>query len=76
MRGNRAIYNKGWKAVAIHENGSDFQEDIWELYHVENDFSESINVAEEYPEKLNELKNLWWSEAEKYGSLPLIEFHF
>ena len=38
---------------------------------VGKDFSEAINVAEKYPDKLEELKKLWWSEAEKYGSLPL-----
>ena len=71
MRGNRAIYHEGWKAVAIHKNGTDFEEDKWELYHSEQDFSEAIDVSEKHPEKLIELKDLWWSEAEKYGSLPL-----
>jgi len=60
MRGNRAI----------HKRGSDFEADPWELYHSEQDFSEAIEVSEKYPEKLKELKELWWSEAEKYGSLP------
>ncbi|MGW8369316.1 MAG: arylsulfatase [Gammaproteobacteria bacterium] len=76
MRGNRGIYSAGWKAVAIHQNGTDFSEDQWELYHVARDFSESINVAEENPEKLEQLIALWWSEAEKYGALPLTEFSF
>ena len=76
MRGNRGIYSDGWKAVAIHERGTDFDEDVWELYHVAIDFAECINVAEKYPEKLQEMKDLWWSEAEKYGSLPLVEFGF
>lgn len=71
MRGNRAIYHKGWKAVAIHKKGTDFEKDKWELYQIEQDFSEAIEVSEKYPEKLKELKALWWSEAEKYGSLPL-----
>ena len=71
MRGNRAIYHEGWKAVAIHKRGTDFEEDKWELYHSEQDFSEAIDVSEKHPEKLQELKDLWWSEAEKYGSLPL-----
>ncbi len=71
MRGNRAIYHKGWKAVAIHKRGTDFESDPWELYHTEQDFSEAIEVSEKYPDKLKELKELWWSEAEKYGSLPL-----
>ena len=71
MRGNRAIYHEGWKAVTIHKNRTDYEEDKWELYHVEQDFSEAIDVSEKHPEKLQELKDLWWSEAEKYGSLPL-----
>jgi arylsulfatase A-like enzyme len=76
MRGNRGIYSDGWKAVAIHERRTDFDEDVWELYHVAIDFAECINVAEKYPDKLQEMKDLWWSEAEKYGSLPLVEFGF
>jgi arylsulfatase A-like enzyme len=76
MRGNRAIYHNGWRAIAVHENGTDFEADNWELYHIEQDFSEEINVAEQYPEKLQELKDLWWSEAEKYGALPLFEWGF
>ncbi len=71
MRGNRAIYHEGWKAVAIHKRGTDFALDPWELYHTEQDFSEAIEVSEKYPEKLKQLKELWWSEAEKFGSLPL-----
>ena len=71
MRGNRAIYHEGWKAVAIHKRGTDYALDKWELYHVAVDFSESTDLAAEYPEKTAELKALWWSEAEKYGSLPL-----
>jgi arylsulfatase len=62
--------------VTIHVRGTDFEEDIWELYHVANDFSECINVADQHPDKLKQLKELWWSEAEKYGSLPLTEFSF
>ncbi|MCB0686881.1 MAG: arylsulfatase [Saprospiraceae bacterium] len=76
MRGNRSIYRDGWKAVAIHQNGTDFKEDIWELYHIAQDFSEAINVADRFPDLLTDLKKLWWTEAEKFGSLPLVEFHF
>lgn len=74
MRGNRAIYSDGWKAVAIHERGVPFEHDKWELYHVAEDFSEAVDVSSQYPEKLEEMKALWWSEAEKYGGLPLVEY--
>lgn len=76
LRGNRAIYHDGWKAIAIHENGTDFEDDQWELYDWENDFSEAVDLSAQYPEKLEEMKKLWWSEAEKYGALPLVEFRF
>ncbi|AEI43519.1 arylsulfatase [Paenibacillus mucilaginosus KNP414] len=71
MVGNRAIYHEGWKAVAVHRPDTDFEEDVWELYRLTEDFSEVRDVAAEYPEKLEELVQLWWSEAEKYGFLPL-----
>ncbi len=71
--GSRGIWHEGWKAVAIHTPGTTFDSDQWELYHVANDFSESVNVAAQHPQKLEELKKLWWSEAEKNGALPLLE---
>ncbi len=71
--GSRGIWHDGWKAVGIHTPGSDFGKDRWELYHVAEDFSESKDVAAAYPEKLEELKKLWWVEAEKNGALPLRE---
>ena len=71
--GSRGIWHNGWKAIGIHTPGADFDTDRWELYHVETDFSESVNLASRYPEKLDELKKLWWSEAAKNGALPLVE---
>ena len=44
--GDRAIWADGWKAVTKHQKGDPFEKDIWELYHVENDFSEIRNLAE------------------------------
>lgn len=71
--GSRSIWHKGWKAVAIHTPGTSFDSDRWELYHVTEDFSESVDLAAKNPQKLEELKKLWWSEAEKNGALPLLE---
>jgi hypothetical protein len=81
MLGSRALYHDGWKAVVFHTSpfiaydGSDvtkpFDEDVWELYHVAGDFSEVDDLAESQPEKLEELKKLWWEEAEKFQVLPL-----
>ncbi len=71
--GDRAIWHKGWKAVSRHNQGDPFEKDIWELYHVENDFSEIRNVAEAQPEKLEELISLWFLEADRYGILPMAD---
>ncbi|WP_153730874.1 arylsulfatase [Sporosarcina obsidiansis] len=70
--GNRAIWDDGWKAVTYHKHEDEFEQDKWELYHVDEDYSEKHDLADQYPEKLNELKALWWSEAKKYGALPII----
>ncbi len=43
----------------------------WELYDLRSDPTECRNVAAEHPEKLKELIDLWWSEAERYGVLPI-----
>ncbi len=70
---SRAIYADGWKALSIHKPGTAFDNDRWELYKVSEDFSETRNIVETYPDKLEELKGIWWEEAAKYGVLPLAE---
>ena len=67
MLGHRGIWSNGWKAVTYHERGIPFDDDEWELYHIEEDFSECHNLASENPEKLRELIDLWWVEAGRYG---------
>lgn len=69
--GHRAVYSDGWKAVAYHRRGEDFDTDEWELYHLTADFSEAHDLAAERPDKLAELIELWWAEAERNLVLPL-----
>jgi arylsulfatase len=71
MMGHRGIYLDGWKAVTRHQSGVPFADDDWELYHLEDDRSECRNLAAEEPERVAELVDLWWREAEEYGALPL-----
>jgi arylsulfatase A-like enzyme len=74
MLGSRGIWHQGWKAVTTHPTLSgwgNYAKDIWELYHTAEDRSESHNLAAQYPEKLQELINLWHVEAGKYQGLPL-----
>jgi len=71
--GSRSIYHQGWKAVAFHKDGTDFEDDHWELYYQPEDFTETVDLAAKRPGKLKELQELWWSEAAKNGALPLLE---
>jgi arylsulfatase len=73
LRGDRAIRHDGWRAIATHRPGTSFDQDRWELYDLARDFSEAIDVAARYPDRLRELQALWQSEAKKYGALPLVE---
>jgi arylsulfatase len=71
LLGDRGLWHDGWKVVARHEQGTDFEQDHWELYHLDRDFSECRDLAKEQPEKLREMVERWWSEAGRYGVLPL-----
>lgn len=71
LLGDRAIWHNGWKAVARHPKGNAFETDEWELYHLERDFAEIVDLSKSQPEKLRLLVDLWWREAREYGVLPL-----
>ena len=71
MLGHRGIWHDGWKAVTMHKTGTPFDEDNWELFHTDSDFSECNDLAAEHPDKLRELIDRWWVEAGKYNVLPL-----
>ena len=71
MMGHRALYADGWKAVTRHQSGTSFDDDRWELYHVAEDPSECRDLAAEMPDKVAELVDRWWAEAEEHCVLPL-----
>lgn len=71
MLGNRAIVHDGWKAVTRHVEGTPYDNDRWELYRLEEDVSETHDMAATQPKVLDRLKDLWWDEAKKYDALPL-----
>ena len=79
MMGNRAIYKDGWMASTTplrlpwinggyEPNPDDFK---WELYNVNEDFSQANNLAEKNPGKLKELQDAFDVEAKKYNVYPL-----
>jgi arylsulfatase len=57
--------------VVNHTFSKTYAEDKWELYHVEEDYSEKYDVADKYPEKLRELQDAWLIEAAKYHVFPM-----
>lgn len=71
MTGHRGIWAEGWKAVTRHELGSGYEKSEWELYNLDQDYSESNNLASTESAKLDELINLWWHEAGANAVLPL-----
>ncbi len=86
--GNRAMYKDGWWACSMlprlpwdttPSTMAKFAPDVynpdddpWELYYLPNDFSQATDLAKQHPEKLKELQDLFWQEAEKYQVTPLL----
>jgi arylsulfatase A-like enzyme len=79
MNGNRGIYHRGWTAVTKHRTPwitgqiktIPFDDDVWELYNTNTDWTQAHDLAKETPDKLHELQRLWLIEATKYNVLPL-----
>jgi arylsulfatase A-like enzyme len=75
---NRGMYKDGWWAASLafepweSERGAfDPLTTKWELYNLNEDFSQAHDLADEQPEKLEELKALWWAQASANKALPL-----
>ena len=51
-----------------------FDKDVWELYNLNEDFNERIDLAKKYPEKLAALQALFDENARKYNIYPLIDW--
>ena len=74
---NRGIYHKGWTAVTRHgvpwlgAYKRAFDDDVWELYDTNTDWTQSNDLAKDNPGKLAELQRLFLIEATKYSVLPL-----
>ena len=78
MLGNQGIYHDGWMASALRgipwlsePEPGDLLNMPWELYHIDEDFSQAVDLADEHPEKIQELVKLFFAEAAEYDVLPL-----
>lgn len=75
--GNRGIYHDGWFAGTVHKAPWEpkpraaLDQDRWELYRIDSDFSQAEDLAAQNPAKLKELQALFTQEAMKYQVLPL-----
>ena len=71
MFGHRAIYHRGWKAVTYHPPGDLITDDDWELFHLDDDYSEVHDLSAELPDKRQEMIDRFWAEAGRFDVLPL-----
>jgi arylsulfatase len=74
MFGTRGLWQDGWKVASVHApltGRGKFDQDAWELYHVDVDRAESKDLSKEYPDKVRELVQVWFDEADKNHVLPL-----
>jgi arylsulfatase A-like enzyme len=79
--GARSIYRDGWKAELAYPSSfitgnlqgqQPFDENAWELYNLNEDYTERIDLAKKYPEKLAELKALFEEQAKSHHLYPYI----
>jgi arylsulfatase len=79
--GSRSIYDRGWKAELPYPNAfitgnaasnAVFDENAWELYNLNDDYTERINLAKKYPDKLAELKAEFEQQAKEHHLYPYI----
>ncbi len=81
---SRGIYHDGWYACTFGPflpwdtpasqarlKTWDANEDVWELYHLQEDFSQADDLAERHPKRLEELKKLFLAEAKANNALPI-----
>ena len=68
---NRAYYREGWLARSIQKRGAAIDMDNWTLHNLVEDFSESSDVRDQYPEKLDELMQAFDTAAWANQVYPL-----
>ena len=77
MFGNRGIYHDGWTASTRHSipwlmvANPPLKDDVWELYNVNEDFSQANDLAKQRPDKLKELQAIFMKEAIRNNVLPI-----
>jgi arylsulfatase len=79
--GSRSIYHDGWKAELAYpssfitgnaQSHQPFDENAWELYNLNEDYTERVDLAKKYPEKLAALKAEFEEQAKAHNLYPYI----
>jgi arylsulfatase len=76
--GHAAIYKEGWMLAERVRTDPRFGAAMpdptapWQLYDLTKDFSQTLDVASDHPQKVAELKTLWNKEAVRNHVLPLV----
>ncbi len=81
VHGHRSLYHDGWIVSARHDRipwtvglmmgPTPFEDDRWELYHLDEDFSQAVDLAETEPKKLAQMRRRFEKEARRLGIWPI-----
>lgn len=77
LEANRAYIEDGWKIAAYRrvsmKDSQQYDETSWELFNLNEDFSEAHDLAAQYPDKVKALEQKWWAAAEQHQVLPMVD---
>ena len=84
MHGSRSIYSEGWKATtnfvsplfnerAFITGSHKYDDDTWQLFNLDEDFSESTDLSGRHPDKVRALESLWVDVATQNNVFPLFD---
>ena len=76
MIGHRGFYREGWSAVTLHQPSTAFSTERWELHNLEEDPTETVDLADQHPERVQELSDAFDKAAWNNQVYPLDEGNF
>jgi arylsulfatase len=76
MNGHRGFYRDGWEVVTLHQPLTPFDDDEWELYHLDTDPNELHDLRDAHPDQCRALADAWEAAARAGQVYPLDEGSF
>ncbi|MGE0385523.1 MAG: arylsulfatase [Gammaproteobacteria bacterium] len=71
IEGQRAYIDGDWKITNWRPEDKHYDEVPWHLYNLREDFSETRDLSQRYPQRVRELERKWWDDARRYNVLPV-----